>query len=152
MLEVVDATKESEDLLPTRNDGETPLGSRVGNLLDVPGLLQGDLVEEPKSGDVVAEPPARDLRLVDQVDQEGPDFLRPQLIGGTAEVLGELGYEVQVVLLRGGGEVPDLQILDHLAAQRGHGNLLGSDVARDPWGRAQASPGGTSSGRRVQAG
>jgi hypothetical protein len=65
VLHVGDAREESENLLPAWDRGETLLWRRAGDLRDVPGLLQGDLVEEPEGGNVVTHHAVRNLGLVD---------------------------------------------------------------------------------------
>src|SRR6266699_1465281 len=149
VLEVANAAEELEDLLTRGDLGQVLLRPGIRDGLEAPGPLQGDLVEEAQGGDVVAEHAVRDLGLLDQVEQEGSHLVRSQLIGGTAEVLRELGDAVQVVLLGPGGEVADLEILDHPATQWCHGNLLlrGSQAGVPERGGRLMQPSGHGEGR-----
>ena len=72
---------------------------------------EGDGVEEPKAAhDLVELAPGG--AGVHQVDLEGPQVVGPELVGGPAEVLGELGHPGHVGLDGPGGVVADAQVVD----------------------------------------
>ena len=66
------------------------------------------------------------MLLLDEEEEIGPDFGRAQVLGRLAEVLGEGGDALDVDVDGPWGEVAELHVLDHSAAQRGHGRLLES--------------------------
>src|SRR5512135_827027 len=74
---------------------------------------EGDPVEEPEGGDGLVVIAPGDVLLLDEMDEVGADL-------GRAEVACEGGDPLDVDLDGPGGEVAELQVLDHALAQRCH--------------------------------
>ena len=71
------------------------------------------------------------MLLLDEEEEVGPDFVRAQMLGRLAEVLGERGDPVDVGLDGPGREIAEFHVLDHSLTQRCHDVLLSTDQGGD---------------------
>jgi hypothetical protein len=86
VLQVLCCIQESGDLLLAQHDGQLFCLVAGGDIvLDDPGPLQGDGVEEPERRDGDDDRAGREAPFLGQVDQIGPDLRWPEEIGGLAE-------------------------------------------------------------------
>src|SRR5512135_1525667 len=85
---------------------------------------EGDPVEEPEGGDGLVVIAPGDVLLLDERDEVGTDLGRAEVFGRLAEVACEGGDPLDIDLDGPGGEVAELQVLDHALAQRCHDVLL----------------------------
>ena len=87
--------------------------------------LEGDLVEEPEGGDGLVVDAPGDVLLLDEVEEVGADVVAARGLRASVPKWRAKVRDARDVGLDGpGGEVPELHVLDHAAAQRCHDVLL----------------------------
>jgi len=64
------------------------------------------------------------VTLLDEVEQVRANLFGAEFLGGSVEVLGEIGDTLGVSLDRPRGTVAESQVVDHTAAKRCHGKLI----------------------------
>ena len=120
VLEAEDGGEEPGDLVGAEDGGE--LLGLLGALDALQDALsfEGDLVEEPEGGDGLVVDAPGDLLLLDEVEEVGADLVGPEGLGRAAEMACECGDPHGIGVDGPGGEVPELHVVDHPAAQRCH--------------------------------
>ena len=124
MLEADDGGEEAGGLLEAEDDGELLGLLGASDALQDARAFEGDLVEELQRGDGLVVDGPGDVLLLDEVEEVGADVVGAEGFGRASEMAGEGADAGDVGLDGPGGEVPELHVVDHAAAQRCHDVLL----------------------------
>src|SRR5262249_8506457 len=116
----VDDVEEAADLVGAEDGGQRLGPLAVGKQHHGVAALQGDAVEEAQgAGGLVEATPGR--LLPEQVQLVRPGVLGAEVLGGAAEVPGEVGHGGDVALDGPGAVVAQLQVVDEALTQGRHG-------------------------------
>ncbi len=139
MRRVCDAGEKVDDFLGAENhrqDHRLLWGRNHG--VARPRALERDLTEKAECAHRDDDRTGSQLFLGGQVDQVRADLLGLQQRWGPADMTGEPGYGVHVRALGMRRQVPDLHVLAHALAKRGHRRLLCERARPIPGGRPGA--------------
>jgi hypothetical protein len=117
--------KHPDDFVGTEHDRQSPrLLRRRDQIVDGPGLLEGDLIEKSQGADRDLDRTGREVSLARQVDLIRANLFRAQVRRRPPKVPSEPGHILDVGALGVRGQIPNLHVLEHALSKRGHRRLL----------------------------
>ena len=116
VLQVGGVIQNAGDFLRAQHDRQLQSFLDPDDVLFEPGSFEHGDVQKPERGAIQLNGAGSGLAVVDEVQEELANLLRPQLIRGSAKVLREPFYAADVEPDRLLGQIPQTQLFEHSLA------------------------------------